>query len=81
MKPEAIAKTHIELYPLLSSITAATDLISRVLVDHHKKISFVAATIGKALGLDQHSLERLILAAAVHDIGGLSMSIRVKHSN
>jgi len=78
MQPDSNRKNHIELYPLLSSIAAATDLISRVLVDHHKKVSFVAATIGKALGLDQHSLERLILAAAVHDIGGLSMKTRVK---
>lgn len=78
MTSEANQKTHLKLYPLLSSITAATDLVSRVLVDHHKKVSFVAATIGKALGLDQHSLERLILAAAVHDIGGLSIKTRVQ---
>ncbi|MBA3002819.1 MAG: HD domain-containing protein [Desulfurivibrio sp.] len=78
MQPEANPKTHIELYPLLSSITAATDLISPVLVDHHKKVSFVAATIGKTLGLDEHSLRRLILAAAVHDIGGLSIKTRVQ---
>jgi putative nucleotidyltransferase with HDIG domain len=78
MTSEANQKTHLKLYPLLSSITAATDLISPVLVDHHKKVSFVAATIGKALGLDQNRLERLILAAAVHDIGGLSIRARVQ---
>ena len=78
MKPEATAKTQIELYPLLSSITAATDLISPVLVDHHKKVSFVAATIGTALGLDNHNLKRLTLAAAVHDIGGLSIKTRLQ---
>lgn len=78
MKPETHPKTHIELYPLLSSITAATDLISRVLVDHHKKVSFIAATLGTALGLDDHSLKRLTLAAAVHDIGGLSIKARLE---
>ncbi len=77
MQPEANPKTHIELYPLLSSLTAATDLISPVLVDHHKKVSFVAATIGKTFGLDDHSLQRLTLAAAVHDIGGLSIRARL----
>ena len=76
MKPEANRRTHIKLYPLLSSITAATDLISRILVDHHQKVTFVAATIGKALGLEEHSLGRLTLAAAVHDIGGLSIRTR-----
>lgn len=77
MQPEANPKTHIELYPLLSSLTAATDLISPVLVGHHKKVSFVAATIGKTFGLDDHSLQRLTLAAAVHDIGGLSIRARL----
>ncbi|MFA7383555.1 MAG: HD domain-containing phosphohydrolase [Desulfurivibrionaceae bacterium] len=77
MPPEADQKTHIALYPLFSSIAAATDLVSRVLVDHHRKVSFVAATVGKALGLDEHSLGRLILAAAVHDIGGLSIKTRL----
>jgi len=78
MKPKTDQKTHIELYPLLSSIAAATDLISRILVDHHKKVSFVAASIGEALGLDEHNLGRLTLAAAVHDIGGLSIKTRLE---
>ncbi len=78
MTSETNQKTQLKLYPLLSSISAATDLISPVLVDHHKKVSFVAATLGKTLGLDQHDLERLILAAAVHDIGGLSSKTRVR---
>jgi len=78
MTSDANSKIQLKLYPLLSSITAAADLISPVLVAHHKKVSFVAATIGKALGLDEHSLQRLTLAAAVHDIGGLSIRARVQ---
>lgn len=78
MEPGTNQTTHIELYPLLSSITAATDLISRVLVNHHKKVSFVAASLGKALGLEEHTLRRLALAGAVHDIGGLSIRTRLE---
>ncbi len=78
METGAYPGVHIELYPLLSSITAATDLISRVLVNHHQQVSFVAASLGKALGLDGHSLRRLTLAAAVHDIGGLSLRSRLE---
>ena len=78
MHAETNRTTHIELYPLLSSISAATDLVSRVLVDHHKKVSFVAASLGMALGLDGHSLRRLALAGAVHDIGGLSLRTRLE---
>lgn len=77
MQPEAKPTTHIELYPLLSSITSTTELISKILVDHHKKVTFMAATIGQALGLDEHSLRQLILAAAVHDVGGLTIGTRL----
>ncbi len=70
--------THIELYPLLASITAATDLISRVLVDHHHKVAFLAATLGQALGWDEQSRRRATLAGAVHDIGGLSLKTRLE---
>ncbi|OGQ85621.1 MAG: hypothetical protein A2512_09530 [Deltaproteobacteria bacterium RIFOXYD12_FULL_56_24] len=78
MRLEADHKTNVELYPLFSSIAAATDLINRVLVDHHKKVSFVAATVGRTLGLEEHSLGRLTLAASVHDIGGLSIKTRLE---
>jgi len=74
---EELPTTHLDLYPLLISISSATDLISRKLVDHHKKVSFIAATLGKTLSLDTESIQQLAMAGAVHDIGGLSLKTRL----
>jgi len=71
-------KTRIELYPLLGSIAAATDLVSPILVNHHRRVTFIAAALGETLGLAQEELRRLILAAAVHDIGGLTVVTRLE---
>jgi HD-GYP domain-containing protein (c-di-GMP phosphodiesterase class II) len=67
----------VELYPLLSSIANATDLISPILADHHKKVSFIAATLGQTLGLAGPDVQLLAMAGVVHDIGGLSIRRRL----
>jgi HD-GYP domain-containing protein (c-di-GMP phosphodiesterase class II) len=69
---------RVELYPLLSSIANATDLISPILFDHHKKVSFIAAMLGQALNLPTAEVQQLTMAAAVHDIGGLSIRRRLE---
>ncbi|MFH7320207.1 HD domain-containing phosphohydrolase [Desulfurivibrio sp. D14AmB] len=78
MPSETAVKTRVELYPLLAGIAAATDLVSPVLVNHHRRVAFVAAALGSNLGLNQEELRRLILAAAVHDIGGLTVGTRLE---
>jgi HD-GYP domain-containing protein (c-di-GMP phosphodiesterase class II) len=70
-------RLQIALYPLLRNIANATDLISPILVNHHKKVSFIAATLGQTIGLPQAAVEQLAIAGAVHDIGGLSIRRRL----
>jgi HD-GYP domain-containing protein (c-di-GMP phosphodiesterase class II) len=67
----------VALYPLLKNIAGATDLISPILVNHHQKVSFIAATLGQAMGLPKAEVEQLAIAGAVHDIGGLSVRRRL----
>lgn len=69
---------QIALYPLLSSIASVTDLISPILVNHHQKVSFIAATLGQTMGLPRAEVEQLAIAGAVHDIGGLSIRRRLE---
>jgi HD-GYP domain-containing protein (c-di-GMP phosphodiesterase class II) len=69
---------QVALYPLISGIAAATDLISPILADHHKKVSFAVATIGQTLGLPMAEVKLLAMAGAVHDIGGLSIKRRLE---
>ena len=67
-----------DLFPLLIGISEAADLVSRELVDHHKKVSFIAASLGEKFGLDAQSCRQLAMAGIVHDIGGLSLHSRLE---
>lgn len=68
---------QVKIYPLLSSIAAATDLISPILVTHHHKVAYIAATLGHIMGLPMVEVQQLAIAGAVHDIGGLSLRRRL----
>ena len=68
----------LDIYKLVVSLTEATDLISPALVNHHKQVSFIAYSLGKAIGLDDASLRHLAIAGALHDIGGLSLASRLE---
>lgn len=72
------AAHHMNLYSLLTGMSEVTDLVSRQLLDHHKKVSLVAASIGEALGLETASIRELAMAGIVHDIGGLSLRSRLQ---
>ena len=69
---------HVDIYKLLISLTEATDLISRPLVNHHKQVSAIAFHIGNTMGLSKQDLQDLATAAAMHDIGGLSLASRIE---
>lgn len=67
----------LDLYRLLLSISEALDLVSRPLVNHHKQVSYLAFHLGRAAGLTGQELTQLTMAAALHDIGGLSLASRL----
>ncbi|MEW6426820.1 MAG: HD domain-containing phosphohydrolase [Thermodesulfobacteriota bacterium] len=69
---------RVDLVDLLLSISEATDLASPLLVSHHRRVSFLAAAIGRELGLADEDCRLLALAGAVHDIGGLSLRDRLE---
>lgn len=68
---------RVKLYPLLSSLISATDLVSPILVAHHRRVAFITASLGLALGVPAGALQEATMAAAVHDIGGLSLRQRL----
>jgi HD-GYP domain-containing protein (c-di-GMP phosphodiesterase class II) len=68
---------RLDLYRLLLSVSEALDLVSRPLVNHHKQVSYLAFHLGRAAGLTGQELTELTMAAALHDIGGLSLAGRL----
>ena len=48
------------------------DLVSRAVVDHHKRVAFMAMRIGQEIGLARKAIVRLVFAGLLHDAGALS---------
>ncbi len=67
----------IDLLDLVLSLATAVDLVSTVVADHHKRVAYVALSVGQELDWSRDQLEELVLAGCLHDIGALSLKERV----
>lgn len=64
------------LKKLITSFTKAIDVYNYLLKDHHRRTAVGAYHIGQSMGLSEESLCDLIIAAALHDIGALTIAER-----
>lgn len=62
----------VNLGNLILSLSDAMDLASPAVASHQQRTAFVAWELGRAAGLDEESVERLFIAALLHDLGALS---------
>ncbi|WP_461209763.1 HD domain-containing phosphohydrolase [Desulfocurvus sp. DL9XJH121] len=67
----------ISLFDLVGGLSSAMDLISPQVVDHHTRVTAVAARLGQVLGLNPMALAELTLAGLTHDIGAFSLRVRL----
>ena len=63
----------LELVLCLSDII---DLMSEEIRDHHKRVACGAYQLCGAMGIEGEELRDIVIAAALHDIGGLSLEAR-----
>lgn len=63
---------NVSLYQFVFSLSQALDLINPAMANHHKRVAYIAMRIAEAAGLTGRAKEDVIVAAALHDIGGLS---------
>ncbi len=66
-------KITVSSFDMIMSLSFALDLVDSRIVHHHKRVAYLAATLASALGLDKELEYHVTLAAAVHDIGALSL--------
>lgn len=67
----------IDLFDLVACLSDTVDLVSPVVADHHKRVAYIALHLGLEIGLAGDERQDLILAAALHDIGALSLRERL----
>lgn len=72
-----VEEKQIPLRDLVISLTNTVDLVSPILVNHHKKVAFISYCLAEEMGLTGKQRNDLLLAGALHDIGGLSLQDRI----
>lgn len=66
----------LSLKELAVPIIKAVDSFNYLLKSHHRRVAVISWHLGKKLGLDDDALLKLVIAAAMHDVGALSVQER-----
>lgn len=61
---------------IVTSFVKSIDLVSYLLKNHHRRVAVTAYQLGVTAGLSEDRLKNLVLAAALHDIGALTVAER-----
>lgn len=70
-------KFRSRLYDWVIYLSNMTDLVSPVVAEHQLRTAYIASGIAAEMGLDDAQCEQVLLAAALHDIGALSVQERL----
>ena len=62
----------------LLSLSDAIDIANPIIALHQIRTAFIAWKLSLAIGLSQESIERVYLAALLHDIGALSLEEKIQ---
>lgn len=67
----------IRLFEMIRCLSQAIDLVSPILADHHRRVAHIAVSLAREMGLPPDKIRTLAIAGALHDVGGLSLSMRL----
>jgi len=67
----------VPIFDLVLCMAQAVDLVSPLVADHHQRTAQIAFGLGVQMKLSEPELKDLVLAAALHDVGGLTRSDRL----
>lgn len=56
---------------ILTSLIAVIDENNYILKNHHRNVTVIAYNLAKAMNVSKESIQKLLLAASIHDIGAL----------
>ncbi len=60
---------RVDLNEVVLALSDALDLVGTHVVQHGKRVAFMAAACGRALALEEEERTDLLLAAVLHDCG------------
>jgi len=65
------------LFEMIRCLSQAVDLVSPVMADHHKRVAHTAVSLAREMKLPEENVRDLAISAALHDLGGLSLAMRL----
>ncbi|GAP22079.1 HD domain-containing phosphohydrolase [Leptolinea tardivitalis] len=65
------------IFDLVLCISEAVDLVSPLVADHHRRTAQIAYGLAVQLGLPEEVIKNIVIAAALHDVGGLTRQDRL----
>ncbi len=68
---------QVSLFEMSMCLSNAVDLVSHALVDHHKRVAYIASSIAVEMGLSLEIQKDLVMAGLLHDIGAISLKERL----
>lgn len=69
-----IKEMHVPLFTLIMFLSRAADLVSPLLSGHQQRVTYLALSIARQLGLSNEEQKQILEAGALHDIGAVSMA-------
>jgi HD-GYP domain-containing protein (c-di-GMP phosphodiesterase class II) len=72
-----IKEITVPLFDMVMCLSDSLDLISQDVINHHKRVAYIAFSLGAELGLSREEQNELLLAGALHDIGAFSLRERL----
>jgi len=73
-----LQELKIKFSNFLLSLSDAMDIANSAIALHQMRTAFIAWKLGLVAGLSEESIERLYLAALLHDIGALSLEEKIQ---
>jgi len=64
-------------FDLVLCLAQAVDLVSPLVADHHRRVAQITYSLGRQMKLPDEDLKELVIAAALHDVGGLTRTDRL----
>ncbi len=74
---ETKSSTVSSIFDLVLCLSEAVDLVSPLVSDHHRRTAQIAYALAAQAGLPQSDVRDIVIAAALHDVGGLSRQDRL----
>ena len=76
---ENLTTTDISIssFDMVASLSTALDLIDPKLINHHKRVCYIATSLASFMGFAHDELQKIYLASILHDIGAIAFEDRL----